>query len=107
MKQVDLGSLNAKVTGELRSLLTEPVILLDQGIPVGVLLPVEDADVETVSLSLNPQFLAIIERSKKRMYTEGGLSTEEICQKLGIELPKTSDANSDRRKRKATSRPEK
>ena len=100
LKQLDLGKLNAKAAGELRSLLSEPVILMDNGVPVGVLLPVENADVESISLSLNPQFLAIIERSRKRHLTEGGLSTEEICKELDIPLPKGHASSPDRRKRK-------
>jgi hypothetical protein len=45
---------------------------------------IKNADKETVSLSNNPQFLALIERSRKRQRTKGGISTEEMRHRLRI-----------------------
>ena len=42
------------------------------------------ADVETISLSTNPEFLAIIERSRQRLAAEGGISLEEMRKKLPV-----------------------
>ncbi len=39
---------------------------------------------ETAALSNNAQFLALIERSRTRHAIEGGVSTEEMRQRLGI-----------------------
>ena len=44
----------------------------------------ENADLETVSLSTNPAFLALIERSRARHQAEGGLSSTEVRQRLGL-----------------------
>jgi antitoxin (DNA-binding transcriptional repressor) of toxin-antitoxin stability system len=55
-----------------------PVIVTDQGCPVAALLPIENADLETVNLSTNQQFLDIIERSRARVRAEGGVSSEEM-----------------------------
>jgi hypothetical protein len=53
------------------------------GKPVAALVRITNADVETVSLSNNPKFIALIERSRSRQKSEGGISTEEMRQRLG------------------------
>ncbi len=45
---------------------------------------VKDAQQETVSLSTNPKFLALIERSRQRHEQEGGLSSDEMRRRLGV-----------------------
>ena len=44
----------------------------------------KNADFETVSLSTNPEFLAIIEEPRARQQSEGGTSSKEIRRKLGL-----------------------
>lgn len=56
----------------------DPIVVMVNGKPVAVLLPLENVDLETLSLSMNPKFLAIIERSCLRDETEGRLSSEEV-----------------------------
>lgn len=55
-----------------------PLILTQQGRPVAALVSIENADLETVSLSSNPQFIELIERSRARVQSEGGVTSEEI-----------------------------
>ena len=55
-----------------------PVVITDHGRPVAALIAIENADLETVSLSTNPQFLNLIERSRSRVDDEGGVSSEEM-----------------------------
>jgi prevent-host-death family protein len=62
----------------------EPVILTVGGRPVVALVPIENADLETVSLSTHPQFIALIERSRARQKSEGGLSSKEVRRRLGL-----------------------
>jgi uncharacterized protein (DUF433 family) len=45
---------------------------------------IENADMETISLSTNPKFLAIIERSQARQEAEGGISSDEMRRRLGL-----------------------
>jgi antitoxin (DNA-binding transcriptional repressor) of toxin-antitoxin stability system len=61
-----------------------PIVVTDHGRPVAALLPVPNADLETVSLSTNPKFLAIIERSRERQTKAGGISSDEMRKRLGI-----------------------
>jgi antitoxin (DNA-binding transcriptional repressor) of toxin-antitoxin stability system len=55
-----------------------PVVVTDDGEPVAALVPIENADLETVSLSTNRQFLDLIERSRSRVRDGRGVSSEEM-----------------------------
>lgn len=55
-----------------------PVIVTNQGQPVAVLVSLDGADLESITLSTNPQFLDLIEQSRARVRTEGGISSEEM-----------------------------
>ena len=55
-----------------------PVVVTDHGRPVAALVPIENADLETVALSTNRRFLDLIERSRSRVRDEGGVSSEEM-----------------------------
>jgi prevent-host-death family protein len=55
-----------------------PVVVTDHGQPVAALVPIENADLETVALSTNRRFLDLIERSRSRVRDEGGLSGEDM-----------------------------
>ncbi|MFV1964702.1 MAG: type II toxin-antitoxin system prevent-host-death family antitoxin [Pirellulaceae bacterium] len=57
---------------------TGPVIVTSQGQPVAALVPIENADLETVSLSTNRQFIDLIERSRASIRAEGGIPSEEM-----------------------------
>ena len=59
------------------------VVVTDHGQPVAALVPIENADLETVSLSTNPRFLDLIERSRSRVKEEGGVSSEEMRHRFG------------------------
>jgi hypothetical protein len=85
MKTLDIRKVPTPLLEYVLSLGEEPVILtLKKNKPVAVLLPVHDADLETVSLSLNPEFLALMEQSQRRLNKEGGLTIEEVRQRLGV-----------------------
>ncbi len=55
-----------------------PVVVTSHGQPVAALVPIENADLETVSLSTNRGFLDLIERSRSRVRAEGAISREEM-----------------------------
>jgi len=42
-------------------------------------------DLETVRLSLNPQFIDIIERSRSRQQAEGGIPLKEAMKQLELD----------------------
>jgi prevent-host-death family protein len=55
-----------------------PVVVTSHGLPVAALVPIENADMETVALSTNREFLDLIERSRARVRAEGGISSQEM-----------------------------
>lgn len=58
------------------------IILTVDGELAAVLVPIRDADMETVSLSLNPNFIAMLQEARARVKTEGGISIEQLKQEL-------------------------
>lgn len=83
MKTVEMDKATKTLAEYARA--TEPLVITQEGKPVAVLLPLENADLETVSLSTDPRFLALIERSRSRLAQEGGLSSEEVRRQLGLD----------------------
>ncbi len=63
---------------------TGPLLVTQEGEPVAALIAVGNMDAETISLSQNPQFLEIIERSRLRQKAEGGISSSEMRRQLGL-----------------------
>jgi antitoxin (DNA-binding transcriptional repressor) of toxin-antitoxin stability system len=83
MKIVD----TANATGTLAEYAAEiekgAILVTTDGRPIAALVPIENTDLETASLSTNPQFLELIERSRARVRNEGGVSLEEMRKRFG------------------------
>ena len=60
MKRVDIGDLSDRLPEPLVKGTDEPIVITKQGTPVGVVFPTPNADWETVSLSLDQDFIALI-----------------------------------------------
>lgn len=72
MKIVEKGQATGTLAAYTEEVGNGPVVVTDQGKPVAVLVPIENADLETVALSTNPRFMQLIERSRARVRAEGG-----------------------------------
>ncbi len=83
MKILEVAQATAPLANYARDVKNEPLILTLNGTPIAALIPLENADVETVTLSTHPQFLGLIERSRTRQKTEGGVASEEMRRRLG------------------------
>ena len=84
MKTIEMTEATATLAEYARQVAVEPVIVTVGDRPVAALVAIENADLETVSLSTNPEFLALIERSRARQQAEGGISSEEMRHRLGL-----------------------
>ena len=84
MKTIEMSEATAPLAEYAQEVGKEPLILTVDGRPVAALVPIENADLETVTLSAHPEFLALIERSRARQRAEGGVSGEEIRRRLGL-----------------------
>ena len=77
-----IQSLLGNLTAYSSAVDREPVVVTVNGKLVAALVAIENADLETVSLSTNPEFLELIERSRARQKAEGGISSEEMRHRL-------------------------
>jgi prevent-host-death family protein len=64
MKIVEQTEAKAPLADHAASVAQEPVVVTVNGKPVAVLVAIENADLETVSLSADAAFLALLERSR-------------------------------------------
>ena len=83
MKTIELAEV-AALTPHVQPGNQEPVILLQNGHAVAAILPADEQGVESMLLSLNPKFQAVLERSQKRLESEGALSAAEVRTRLGL-----------------------
>lgn len=85
MKTLDVAKAQESLASWARKLRGQPLIVTERGKPLMVLVPVEEgADVESVSLLMNPEFIALIERSRAQHKPGSGISSDEMRSKLGI-----------------------
>jgi antitoxin (DNA-binding transcriptional repressor) of toxin-antitoxin stability system len=83
MKAIELSEVSA-LGPHLRPGCDEPLLLTDHGQVVATIVPANEQDAESMLLSINPKFNAILERSRQRLQTEGGLSSDEVRKQLGL-----------------------
>jgi prevent-host-death family protein len=88
MRVIEKTKATAPLAAYANKVKKEPLIVTRKGKPIAALVPIENADLETVSLSTNRKFLELIERSRARQRVEGGISSAEIRQKLGVKRRK-------------------
>ncbi|MCZ7644273.1 MAG: type II toxin-antitoxin system Phd/YefM family antitoxin [Planctomycetota bacterium] len=84
MKTVPLKKVTASLAKYAKQSRKEPLLITSAGKAVAVVLPLDEADVESVKLSMNPEFIRIIERSRKSLKARGGLSDDEMRRRLGL-----------------------
>jgi antitoxin (DNA-binding transcriptional repressor) of toxin-antitoxin stability system len=82
MRTVEIAKATLPLADYTKDVKKEPVVVTFRGKPIAALVGIKNADMETVSLSNNPQFLALIERSRARQKARGGISTEEMRRRL-------------------------
>lgn len=83
MKVVEKSDATATLAENMADIASGAVIVTNERRPVAALVPIENADLETVSLSTNREFLELIERSRNRTRSEGGVSPNEMRARFG------------------------
>ncbi len=84
MKTLDLTKATAPLAKYARDAKKETVVITRRGRPMAAVVPISNADWETISLSTNPDFLALIERSRARCKPGQGISSAEMRRRLGL-----------------------
>ena len=85
MKTLEVTQAKGDLASYAEQVREEPVVLTDRGRPIMALLPIENADLETVTLSNDPRFIAMIERSRVRYPPGSGIPLTEIRRKYGLQ----------------------
>ena len=83
MKTIELSEVSA-LAPHVQSGSQEPVMLTQNGHVIAAILPVDERDMEDLLLSINPQFQAILDRSERRMKSEGAVSSADVRTRLGL-----------------------
>lgn len=84
MRIVEKAEATASLAEYTTGVKKEPLVVTRKGKPIAALVSIENADLETVSLSTNRKFLELIERSRARQRAEGGISSDEMRRRLGV-----------------------
>ncbi len=84
MKKIEQAKALATLAEYSEQLEGKPLVVTKRGRPVAVLVPIKGMDFESLSLGTNPDFLAIIERSRASQEKEGGISLEDIRKEFGL-----------------------
>jgi len=84
MKTLELQQATAPLAEYARDAKKEPVILTVDGKPIAAVVSLENVDIETTTLSCNPKFISLIERSRTRYEKKGGKSSTEVRRKLDL-----------------------
>ena len=78
MKKIELTDATKPLADYVKEMDGMSIMIMYEGVALAALVPLDNADYETVSLSTNPEFIAMLERSRTRGREEGGFSTEEM-----------------------------
>ena len=98
MNTLELNQAHGTLGDYARQMLEDPVIVTDGGRPIAALVSLRHVDRETIALSLNPRFIALIEQSRARHETEGGISSAEMRRRLGVTRSPRTTRRSKRKK---------
>jgi len=83
MKSIELSEVSA-LAPHVQGAAREPLFLTINGHTVAAVVPTDDNDVESLLLSISPQFQAVLEKSQRRLESEGGMSSAEVRSKLSL-----------------------
>jgi antitoxin (DNA-binding transcriptional repressor) of toxin-antitoxin stability system len=78
MKVIERTAATASLAEYAADIGNDPLVVTSHGQPVAALVPIQNADMETVALSTNREFLDLIDRSRTRVRAEGGISSAEM-----------------------------
>ena len=78
MKVIERSQATEALADYAAQIAAGPVVLTENGEPIAALVSIENADLETISLSTNPEFIEIIQQSLQRAQREGGIPSDDM-----------------------------
>jgi hypothetical protein len=86
MKTIDLAAASKPLSEYAQELGDEVIVLVSDKTPIAALVSLKDVDRESLALSTNPEFLAIIEKSRQEFRAGKKLSLDAMRQAVA-EMP--------------------
>jgi antitoxin (DNA-binding transcriptional repressor) of toxin-antitoxin stability system len=77
MKKIDLTEANEPLAEYVKRMEGNLMIITFRGVALAALVPLDNIDYETVSLSTNPEFIEILEQSRKRVRGGRGIKRRD------------------------------
>ena len=87
MKSVAITDANRALADYAREAQRETLVVTRRGRPMAAVVPLRGVDLESLAVSTNPDFIALIERARARFKETGGISLEEMKRRWGEERP--------------------
>ena len=84
MKSIPIGKATASLAEYARRPGREALVVTIAGRPRLAVVPLRDADMESIRLSTHPEFMALIEQSRRRLDREGGLCLAQVRRRYGL-----------------------
>jgi PHD/YefM family antitoxin component YafN of YafNO toxin-antitoxin module len=84
MKTINLSDATAPLAEYVKQMEGEPITIMHKGVALAVLAPAGNDDYESVQMSTNPEFIALLEKSRKSI-REGRSFSGEEARKLFLE----------------------
>lgn len=84
MKTIDLSDATAPLAEYVKQLEGEPITIMHKGVALAILAPAGNDDYESVQMSTNPEFIALLEKSRQSI-REGRSFSGEEARKLFLE----------------------
>ena len=105
MKTLEIADATGPLATYARKLRRRPLIVTRRGRPMMALVPLENVDLETLSLGSDPDFIALIESSRRRTPAGTGIPIEAVRRGLGVgRSPRAKKAGRSRRSASAKRR---
>ena len=82
MKTIEMAEASAPLAEFAESARSGTVVVTRNGRPVAAVISIEGSDLESLALATNPDFMALIDSSRKRVPPGRGVSTEEMRRRL-------------------------
>ena len=82
MKTLELAQATDSLAEYARGLSKGGMLLTRRGKPLALLVPLKPSDLEAARLSMNPEFMRIIARSRRSLRKRGGLSLVQVRSRL-------------------------
>lgn len=80
MKTIDLNDATEPLAEYVKRMEREEITIIHKGVPLAVLRPAGNDDYESVQMSTNPEFIALLEKSRKSVREGRVYTTEEMRQ---------------------------